>query len=182
MARKCSVCQHLKLETINRMLVSGEKLRTLTDLFELSRQALIRHKGSHIPALLLKAESNRELLESESLGAEVKLLRDRVYKLLSAAEAKLIDPDDNGLYTLDPDLSDLFVTVEDEDGKRLRKRLDVFLKSEDIKPVIVEIKKERPAGLLLAAVKRAESLIELRCNLDFVKKIEKIEEYIEAQK
>ena len=181
MARLCTVCQNEHSEIINKMLVSGEKLRTLTDVFKLSRQALIRHRDRHIPALLLKAENNREIMEAESLGAEVKLLRDKVYKLLSAAEAKLTDPEDNQLYTIDPDLSDLYITVEDE-GKRIRKRLDSFLSEKKIKPVIIEVKKERPARLLLNAIQRAESLVELRCNLDFVKKIEEIEEYIEAQK
>ena len=174
MARLCSVCRNEHSEIINKMLVSGEKLRTLTDVFKLSRQALIRHKNSHIPALLLKAESNRELLESESLGVEVKQLRDRVYRLIAASEQKLLDPDDNKLFTLDPDLNDIYITTEDE-GKRIRKRLDVLLNEKKIEAVVIEVKKERPALLLLSAIKRAESLIELRFNLDFVKKIEKIE-------
>jgi hypothetical protein len=49
MGRQCTVCNHRDIEEINRLLLCSDSYRDIARQFNLSKDALARHKESHIP-------------------------------------------------------------------------------------------------------------------------------------
>ena len=64
MPRSCSICSSVDVTAINAALLAGEPLRTVGKRWSVSKTALLRHKGAHLPtdvpspAGLLKLQSN----------------------------------------------------------------------------------------------------------------------------
>ena len=71
MAKPCSVCIHADAENINAQLLDGVTLETLSEGYKLSVTALHRHKQSHIPAQLVKAQDAHEIAAADSLMGRV---------------------------------------------------------------------------------------------------------------
>ena len=67
MGRQCTVCAHADLEEINRLLLCSDSYRDIARQFGLSKDALARHKESHIPELLLKSQDAKETLQADNL-------------------------------------------------------------------------------------------------------------------
>ena len=86
MPRKCTVCEHEKVEEINRLLLEGVSLRDLAGRYSVSKTALHRHKESHLPAELTKAREAREIAKADSLLDQVTELRDKALSILDKAE------------------------------------------------------------------------------------------------
>jgi hypothetical protein len=86
MPRKCTVCEHEKVEEINRLLLEGVSLRDLAGRYSVSKTALHRHKESHLPAELTKAQEAREIAKADSLLDQVAELRDKALSILDKAE------------------------------------------------------------------------------------------------
>lgn len=84
--RKCSICEHEKVNEINEALIAGEAYRNISERFSVSRAALSRHKNQHIPAALAKAEEAREVVRADSMLAQVTDLRDKALSILTKAE------------------------------------------------------------------------------------------------
>jgi hypothetical protein len=61
--RRCSVCLHKAHEEINAALIANGPLRTIADRWSGSKTALIRHKEDHLPAVLVKAEQVKQVVE-----------------------------------------------------------------------------------------------------------------------
>jgi len=87
MGRQCTVCAHKDLEEINRLLVSGEPYRTITDFTGLSKTALIRHKESHMPELLLKSQDVKETLQADNLLDQIVYYESEARRFKELAEA-----------------------------------------------------------------------------------------------
>ena len=87
MARRCTACDHPQREEIDRQLVRGEPYRTIADHFGLSKTALIRHKESHIPDALIKAQDAGEVAQGDNLLAQVKALQTEAQAILGEARA-----------------------------------------------------------------------------------------------
>ena len=87
MARRCTACDHPQREEIDRQLVRGEPYRTIADHFGLSKTALIRHKESHIPDALIKAQDAGEAAQADDLLAQVKALQTEAQAILGEARA-----------------------------------------------------------------------------------------------
>lgn len=87
MPRRCTVCDHSQREKIDRQLVCGESYRTISDHFGLSKTALIRHKESHIPDALVKAQDAGEAAQADDLLAQVKALQSEAQSILGEARA-----------------------------------------------------------------------------------------------
>jgi hypothetical protein len=69
-------------------LISGqETLRDIARRFEVSKDALTRHKGRHLPALLVKAHEAEEAAVADDLLSQVEDLQARTLRILDAAEA-----------------------------------------------------------------------------------------------
>ena len=86
MPRKCTVCEHEKVEEINRLLLEGVSLRDLAGRYSVSKTALHRHKQDHLPAKLVKAQEAREIAKADSLLDQVTELRDKALSILTKAE------------------------------------------------------------------------------------------------
>ena len=86
MPRRCTVCEHEKVEEINRLLLEGVSLRDLAGRYSVSKTALHRHKESHLPAKLVKAREAREIAKADSLLDQVTELRDKALSILTKAE------------------------------------------------------------------------------------------------
>jgi len=87
MARRCTACDHPQREEIDRQLVRGEPYRTIADHFGLSKTALIRHKESHIPDALIKAQDAGEVAQADDLLSQVKALQSEAQDILGEARA-----------------------------------------------------------------------------------------------
>ena len=68
-------------------LVREESYRTIADQFGLSKTALIRHKESHIPDALIKAQGAGEVAQADGLLAQVKALQAEAQDILGEARA-----------------------------------------------------------------------------------------------
>ena len=68
-------------------LVCGESYRTIADHFGLSKTALIRHKESHIPDALIKAQGAGEVAQADDLLSQVKALQSEAQDILGEARA-----------------------------------------------------------------------------------------------
>jgi adenylyl- and sulfurtransferase ThiI len=85
LTRICTVCRHKDLEEINRQLICGGSLRDIARQFNLSKDALSRHKDSHIPESLLKAYDIKEYTAAQKLACRLKDEADLVRELRDEA-------------------------------------------------------------------------------------------------
>lgn len=85
MPRKCTICEHPRVDEINTALLDGVPLRDIAGQFSVSKTALHRHKG-HIPAGLVKAQEAQEVARADSLLDQVTDLRDKALSILAKAE------------------------------------------------------------------------------------------------
>jgi hypothetical protein len=86
MSRKCTVCEHEKVEEINRLLLKGVSLRNIAKQYSVSAASLHRHKDGHLPAKLVKAQEAREIAKADTLLDQVAGLRDKALSILAKAE------------------------------------------------------------------------------------------------
>ena len=86
MPRACTVCSHPMREHIEEDLIRGAPLRNIAEQYGLSVTALHRHKGSHLPELLLKAREEEEAELAESIYEQVEALQRRTLAILERAE------------------------------------------------------------------------------------------------
>ena len=87
MPRPCSICAHPDRAAIDRALVAGEPFRGIARTYRVSEDAVARHRESHLPEKLAKAEAAAEVAEATDLLREVRALRSKAYALLLKAEA-----------------------------------------------------------------------------------------------
>ena len=86
MSRSCTVCSHPDSVLINEALViEGQSNRALTRQYDLSKDAIRRHRG-HIPQLLVKASQALEVVDADDLLAKVEELRQKAMEVLAEAE------------------------------------------------------------------------------------------------
>jgi hypothetical protein len=86
LGRKCSICNHEKVEEINRLLLEGVSLRDIAGRYSVSKTSLGRHKKQHIPAAMSKAVGAHEAAQADDLLAQVVSLRDKALSILIKAE------------------------------------------------------------------------------------------------
>jgi transposase-like protein len=85
-SRVCTVCTHDELDVIDRALVGGATFRDVARQHGLSRDAIARHRATHLPEKLAQAQGATETAEATDLLCEVRLLRSKAYSLLVRAE------------------------------------------------------------------------------------------------
>ena len=86
MPRACSICTHEEAHMINVALVSREPYRAISRRFGVSKDALKRHSGEHIPKLLVEASRAVEVSNADDLLGRVEDLQGRTLAILEAAE------------------------------------------------------------------------------------------------
>ena len=90
MGRTCTVCSHKDIDEINRLLLCSDSLRAIARQFGLSKDALARHKESHIPELLSKSSDLKAEVESAQGNqtlAEVRELKVTALDILEKAQS-----------------------------------------------------------------------------------------------
>jgi polyhydroxyalkanoate synthesis regulator phasin len=85
MGRACTVCGHKDLDEINRQLLCSDSYRDIARQFNLSKDALARHKESHISELLSKSKDIEETLKADSLTQQIGDIREKIKSLLQQA-------------------------------------------------------------------------------------------------
>ena len=86
MPRRCSICHHEGLESINRALVEGIAFPVLVAKYRVSKDALSRHKANHLLATLVKAQEAQAVARADDLLDEVRSLQARTLTILDRAE------------------------------------------------------------------------------------------------
>lgn len=89
MGRPCTVCGHKDVDEINSLLLCSDSLRDIARQFGLSKDALSRHKESHIPELLSKSTDLKAEVESTQGNqtlAEVRELKVKALEILAVAQ------------------------------------------------------------------------------------------------
>jgi len=89
MGRQCTVCSHKDVEEINSLLLCSDSLRSIARRFRLSKDALARHKESHIAELLSKSSELKAEVESvqgNQTLAEVRELKVKALDILAEAQ------------------------------------------------------------------------------------------------
>jgi len=87
MPRKCTICEHEKVEEINKALIGGVSLSEIVSIYSgITKASLFRHKKNHLPAELVKAQEAREVTNADNLLAQVTELRDKALSILAKAE------------------------------------------------------------------------------------------------
>lgn len=87
MARSCSVCGHKRRQEIDKALLAGEPLLALSRQYGLSRDALRRHQGSHLPAAAAKAQEAAEVVHGDSLLGQLTALQNEIHGIKTKALA-----------------------------------------------------------------------------------------------
>ena len=85
MPRKCTICEHPKVEEINKALLETQNIAKVAKQYGVNYHALYRHKD-HIPAILTQAQEAQEVAKADSLLAQVTELRDKALSILDKAE------------------------------------------------------------------------------------------------
>ena len=75
------------MQEIDRQLVCGESYRNIAEQFSLSLGSIARHKESHIPDALIKAQDAGEVAQGDTLLAQVKALQNEAQSILDEARA-----------------------------------------------------------------------------------------------
>ncbi len=86
MPRTCSVCTHPRREEVDAELVSGTPLRNIAEQFRLKTTSLHRHKNSHLPADLAKAQEAEVVAAADSLLSRLEHLTEEAHRLKGKAE------------------------------------------------------------------------------------------------
>jgi hypothetical protein len=86
MPMACSICTHPERQAIDRAVFAREPNRRIAAHFDVTEQAVRRHKSDHLPAKLAKAAEMRETDEAVDLLREMHALRRKAMDLLAKAE------------------------------------------------------------------------------------------------
>jgi len=86
--RPCTVCQHPQRDEINKLLAPSDAnfAAISRDFAGITEDSLRRHKESHIPEALTKAEDAKEVTEANTLLKDIRGLRERATIILDKAE------------------------------------------------------------------------------------------------
>lgn len=85
MPRQCLVCQHEQRAAIDRDLAAGKPLRDLSALFRVSEDSLARHRDSHLPQAVVKAQAQEDVRQALDVVAQLKAINGVTMQILHEA-------------------------------------------------------------------------------------------------
>jgi len=88
MGRTCTVCAHKDVAEIDRLLLCSDSYRDIARQFGLSKDALARHKESHIPELLSKSQDVKETLQADNLLDQIVYYEAEARRFKGLAESQ----------------------------------------------------------------------------------------------
>jgi hypothetical protein len=83
----CTVCTSPTRHAIDVAIVAGTPNRRIAALFDVSEQAVRRHRAVHLPAAMARARDAAELADADDLVAQVRALQARALAILDEADA-----------------------------------------------------------------------------------------------
>jgi hypothetical protein len=86
MPRPCTICIHAEHQAIDQALVNGAPNLRVAQQYDVTEQAIRRHKTDHLPETLSQAKDARTVAQADDLLAQVKGLRGKAVGLLLKAE------------------------------------------------------------------------------------------------
>ena len=86
MSRTCTACNHPQRDSIDLSLLEGGSLRDIARQFSLSKDALSRHKESHLPGQLAKAHEANETVSAGTLLDRLREITAETRTVLQAAK------------------------------------------------------------------------------------------------
>ncbi len=86
MPRVCTICQHSSRADIDQALAAGTSYRNIAKQYNVSPQAMFRHKDEHVPVTLAKAEAAKEVARADTLLEQVQVGRERLEQMLLLSE------------------------------------------------------------------------------------------------
>ena len=87
MPRRCSVCISTDRPAIDGELVRATPLRTISARYGVTRQALHRHRQTHLPASLVRDTQASQVANAEQLLEQINDLQRHALSELARAEA-----------------------------------------------------------------------------------------------
>jgi len=85
MPRSCTICSHDARAGIDKALVGGASNRSLASLYDVSEAAMRRHKGSHLPARVAKAQEVEDVREALDVIKQLKAINAASLNILKEA-------------------------------------------------------------------------------------------------
>ncbi len=87
MARKCSVCTHPDRDAIDRAIIKGTALATISRDYAVSEDSLARHRDNgHIPISLKEDHQEKEVNRARDHYQEIRALLDKALSYMDRAE------------------------------------------------------------------------------------------------
>jgi hypothetical protein len=83
--RTCSICTHERRAEIDRALVGGGSLRDIAGRFSLSKSAVERHGGEHLPARLVQAAEAEDVANAIDVVKQLKAINAASLSVLGDA-------------------------------------------------------------------------------------------------
>jgi hypothetical protein len=87
MPQPCSICTSPARHAIDVAIVAGTPNRRVAALFDVSEQAVRRHRVGHLPAQMARARDAAKLADTDDLVAQARALQARALAILDAADA-----------------------------------------------------------------------------------------------
>ena len=88
MAQACSVCNHTKRVELDRKILQGKSIASISREYGVSEQALYHHRDNHITRQLATAMAQKELHQNMDLLGEIDELLRRTKRIMNRAEEK----------------------------------------------------------------------------------------------
>ena len=86
MPRVCTVCAHPQRDSIDLSLLGGESIRAIARQFSVSKDALLRHKESHLPGQLARAHEASEAVSAGTLLDRLRQITGETHAVLKASK------------------------------------------------------------------------------------------------
>jgi len=87
MPRTCTVCVHPDHQGIDSALVAGTALRDIARRHAVSKDALFRHRDSHLPAAMVQAQAETDVRHAIDVVAQLKAINGAAMTVLRDARA-----------------------------------------------------------------------------------------------
>jgi hypothetical protein len=88
MPRVCTVCTHSQRPAIERALVADVALRNIAEQFGTSPQALLRHRATHLPSQLAKAQEAENVAQALDMVQQLKAINAATLAVLKEARER----------------------------------------------------------------------------------------------
>ncbi len=85
--RICTICTHAERSAIDAAIVAGASCRDIAGRYGVSKTAVSRHAGDHLPATLAQAQAATEVAQADDLLSQVRGLQAKTLDILRQAEA-----------------------------------------------------------------------------------------------